>query len=104
VSRLVYRADAKRDLQAIFRYITRESGDANVGKAFVEALQRQCRHLAGPPGILGRARPELAPNLRSFAFHNYVILFHYERDRFEVVSVIEGHRDIDAHFRSGHSE
>jgi toxin ParE1/3/4 len=28
----------------------------------------------------------------------YVIFFRYEADRFEVLNILEGHRDIDAHF------
>ena len=37
--------------------------------------------------------------MRSFAFKGYVIFFRYEDDRFEVVNVLEGHRDVIAHFR-----
>lgn len=51
-------------------------------------------------GTLGRARPELRPDIRSFAFGNYTIFFRYLDDRFEVVNVLEGHRDFDAHFGS----
>ena len=38
-------------------------------------------------------------DMRSFAFKGYVIFFRYENDRFEVVNVFEGHRDIIAYFR-----
>lgn len=62
---------------------------------------RQCAKLAALPGVLGRARPELRPDIRSFAFRGYVIFFRYRGDRLEVVSVLEGHRDIDAHFSDG---
>lgn len=38
--------------------------------------------------------------MRSFAFRGYVIFFRYEADAVEVVNILEGHRDVDAHFRS----
>ena len=50
---------------------------------------------------MGRPRDELAPGLRSVAFRNYVIFFRYREDRFEVVSILEGHRDIDRLLGSG---
>ena len=40
------------------------------------------------------------PDLRSVAHKGYVILFRYGTETLEVVNSIEGHRDIDAHFRT----
>ena len=48
--------------------------------------------------MLGQARPDLLPGVRSFSQGNYLIFFRYEENRLEVVNVIEGHRDIAAHF------
>lgn len=96
--RLVYLAAAQRDLLSILEYITRESGSAAVGKAFTDRLQGRCAKLAALPGTLGRARPELRPDLRSSAFGSYVIFFRYRGDMLEVVNVLEGHRDIDGFF------
>ena len=96
--RLVYLASARHDLVSILEYITRESGSAAVGRRFVKQLRKQCAGLAELPGTLGRARPELRPDIRSFPFKSYVIFFRYVGDTFEVVNVLEGHRDIDAHF------
>ncbi len=99
--RLVYLASARRDLVAILVYLTRESGSPAIGRGFVDALRQQCRKLASLPGTLGRARPELRPDIRSFACKGYVIFFRYDGDVLEVVNVLEGHRDIDASFRDG---
>ncbi len=99
--RLVYLAAAERDLLSILDYITRESGSAAVGLGFTERLQAQCAKLASLPGTLGRARPELHPDLRSSALGNYVIFFRYRDDMLEVVNILEGHRDIDAFFSEG---
>jgi toxin ParE1/3/4 len=75
--RLVYLASARRDLASILDYITRESGSLAVGRRFVGRLRQQCLKLASLPGRLGRARPELRPDIRSFAFRGYVIFFRY---------------------------
>lgn len=84
-----------RDLKQIFAYIARESGSQEIGRGFVNILRQQCAKLAAFPGSIGNPRAELRPELRSFAFKGYVILFRYESDAFEVVNAIEGHRDIE---------
>ena len=99
--RLVYLAAAERDLLSILEYITRESGSVAIGVAFTDRLQAQCAKLASLTGTLGRARPELRPEIRSSAFGNYVIFFRYGDDTLEVVNILEGHRDIDAFFSKG---
>jgi toxin ParE1/3/4 len=100
VRRLVYLASARRDFADILEYITRESGSLAIGRGFVDLLRMQCRKLASLPGTLGRPRPELRPDIRSFPFKGYVIFFRYEGDLFEAVNVLEGHRDIIGYFRN----
>jgi len=90
---------AKADLVNILEYITRQSGSLIIGRRFAGALRHQCRKLAALPGTLGRARPELRPDIRSLAFKGYVIFFRYIDDTFEVVNIIEGHRDIEALYK-----
>ena len=96
---VVYLASAKRDFRAIQRYLTRQSRSIDVGVVFVEALQRQCQRLAALPGTLGRSRPELGAGIRGFPYRSYVIFFRYDTDIFEIVNVLEGHRDVIGHFR-----
>lgn len=93
-----YLDSAKQDFIDIFRYISHESGSSVTGQQFVGTLRTKCRYLAGLPGHLGRARPELRPDIRSFAFRGYVIFFRYIDEAFEVVNVLEGHRDIESAF------
>jgi plasmid stabilization system protein ParE len=95
--RLRYLPAAQRDLVGILTFIAQQSGSLTLAQDFVTRLRRQCRHLAQLPGTLGRARPELRPDIRSFPFGNYVIFFRYLDDTFEVVNVLEGHRDIERH-------
>ncbi len=96
---LVYLASARRDLADILEYITRTSGSLTTGQRFVDVHRQQCRKLAVLPGTLGRARPELRPDIRSFVIKNYVIFFRYEGSTVEIVDILEGHRDIITYFR-----
>lgn len=98
--RLVYLTLARRDFADIPKYITRESGSLAIGRGFVDLLRMQCRKLASLPGTLGRPRPELRPDIRSFPFKGYMTFFRYKDDMFEVVNVLEGHRDIIGYFRN----
>ena len=96
--RAVFLASVQADLVRILSYIARMSGSVTVAQRFVWELRDYCHHLASLPGTLGRARPELRPDLRSVPYKNYVIFFRYVDDHFEVVNILEGHRDIIAYF------
>ena len=96
---LSYGAAAQRDLRAIARYIAKESGSPETARRFVAQLRQQCEKLASLPGTLGRARPELYPDLRSSPFKGYVIFFRYVDDSLEIANILEGHRDIDSFFK-----
>ncbi|MBO3759549.1 type II toxin-antitoxin system RelE/ParE family toxin [Ciceribacter sp. L1K22] len=96
--RLRYLESAKADLLNIMTYIASQSGDVALARSFVDRLRARCRNLASLPGELGRPRPELRTDVRSFAYRGYVIFFRYVDDVLEVVAVLEGHRDIDNHF------
>lgn len=96
--RLILLDAARADLGDVLDYITRQSGSQAVGRNFAGTLLAQCRKLAALPGTLGRARPELLPGIRSFPFRGYVIFFRYGDDVLEVINVLEGHRDMAAHF------
>lgn len=98
MARLRYLDSARADFLSILDYVNRQSGDVALARQFVEKLRRNCRHLASLPGQMGRPRPELRPDVRSVAFGSYVIFFRYVGDDFQVVNVLEGHRDIDGYF------
>jgi toxin ParE1/3/4 len=94
--KLVILESAAADLGEIQDYIAADNPTRAV--SFRRELVQHCKKLAGLPGTHGRARPELRTDLRSVVYRGYVILFRYTRDRFEVLNIIEGHRDIDALF------
>lgn len=95
--KLVIGRAARNDILEIAHYIGRESGQPAIAQAFVAELRQQCAHMAALPGMLGRARPELAAGLRSSAFGNYVIFFQYLPGTLRVARIIEGHRDMPRH-------
>ena len=96
---LVYLASARRDLSDILFYVAQTSGSVVVARRFVDILMQQCRKMASLPTVLGRLRPEIRHDIRSFTFRSYLILFRYADDVFEVVNILEGHRDIRSAFR-----
>jgi plasmid stabilization system protein ParE len=85
--RLRYLQSAKSDLVDILTYITQESGSLATGRRFVARLRQQCESLGRLPGTLGRPRPELREDIRSFPFRGYVIFFRYVADAVEIVDI-----------------
>jgi toxin ParE1/3/4 len=99
VPRLVFTHSAQANLIEIADYIEGSSGSPEVAERFTEDLVARCAHLAELPGVLGRARPELFPDLRSMPHGNYVIFFRYVASTFEVVNILERHRDVTTYFK-----
>ena len=96
--RATFLASVRNDLLAILTYIADESGSVAVGDAFVRKLRAKCHKLAALQNTMGRGRPELPAGIRSFPYMGYVIFFRYVGERFEVVNILEGHRDVDSYF------
>ncbi|OCJ11624.1 plasmid stabilization protein [Rhizobium sp. AC27/96] len=98
MARLRYTADAQNDILDVLVFIARQSGSPKIALEFTGQLRRKCADPAALPGQMGRRRPELRDDVRSFAYRGYVIFFRYVGDVFEVLNVLEGHRDFDTHF------
>jgi toxin ParE1/3/4 len=97
--RLLFTPTALTDLVTIQDYITCSSRQITVAEHFISKLTDYCQHLATLPGLMGSARPELMPNLRSVVYGNYVLFLRYPDDTLlEIIHIIEGHRDINAFF------
>lgn len=97
--KLSFTSEALGNIADITAYIALESGSRSVAEAFVGKVKAKCEKMASLPGVLGRERSELKPDLRSVAFKSYVIFFRYIGDVLEVVTVLEGHRDFATCFR-----
>jgi toxin ParE1/3/4 len=98
VPKLRWLPSAQANLVDIVEYITRQSGNAAVARRFYKILRDKCAKLASLRATVGVARPELRQDIRSFPFRGYIIFFRYREGVFEVINVIEGHRDFDAFF------
>lgn len=96
--RVVFTEWAIESLADIAFYIAQESGSRAVANAFDAKLRAECRRLASLPGHMGIQRPELGEDIRSTPFGNYVIFFRYRGEAFEIITILEGHRDIPRAF------
>ncbi|MHC2088686.1 type II toxin-antitoxin system RelE/ParE family toxin [Methylobacterium sp. CM6244] len=85
MSKVRFLAFARTNLVDILGHVTEISGSLTTAQGFVARLRRQCHRLATLPGRLGRARPELPSDLRSFPCESYVIFFRYEAGTVEIV-------------------
>ena len=64
---------------------------------FLDSLEETCELLAEHP-LIGRPRPELGDNLRSFPFGNYLIFYVPGADGIDIARVIYGGRDLPGVF------
>ncbi len=83
---------ARADLDTLDDYIAQDDPDAadRLAARFHEAFAR----LAGLP-LLGRPRPELGSDIRSFIVGNYVILYSPADTGIHVHRVLHGRRDME---------
>jgi plasmid stabilization system protein ParE len=95
---LRYLASARLDIAQIQAYVTRESRSLAIGRGFARQLRLKCTQLASLPGQMGRARDEISEGLRSSAYKGHIIFFRYVGDEFQIVNILEGHRDAARHF------
>jgi toxin ParE1/3/4 len=82
---------ANSDVEGILLYIL----DLNPGAAqgFLDSLEQSCQLIAEHP-MIGRQRPELGEDLRSFPVGNYLIFYVPCADGIDVARVIYGGRDL----------
>jgi toxin ParE1/3/4 len=85
------RRRARADLDAIWNYIATDSNKA--ADAMLERIRSVYKMLVQNP-LAGRQRPDLEPNLRSFAVDNYIVFYIPRSAGIEVVRVVHGRQDI----------
>ena len=61
---------------------------------FIEALRQVAQGLADQP-LMGRARPELGTNRRSFPHGDYVVIYRPSDEGAEIARIVHGARDIE---------
>jgi toxin ParE1/3/4 len=95
MQRVTRRPLAALDILDIWDHIAEDSIEQ--ADRWVERLDEKFKLIATQP-LMGRARDELAANLRSFPFGRYVIFYEPIGDGIDVVRVLHSARDIDAVF------
>lgn len=95
--RLVIAPEARQDLREIRDYIAKDNPVA--ARRVVTRVRDLARALAAAPA-LGRERPELGANLRSFVADRHVLFYRplTAEAGIELVRVLHGARDLDAIF------
>jgi toxin ParE1/3/4 len=96
MARVTRRPQAEADILEIWDYIAEDSVvDAD---RWLDRLDEKLALWATQP-LMGRARDELAPGIRSLALGRYVVFFEPLQDGIDVVRVLHGSRDIDTTFK-----
>ena len=89
---------AEAQLDDIWLYIARESGSVDTAIRIVQNIV-DCFWLLARSPRMGRRRPDLSPELRSFAAGDYVLLYSIEDgDVVLIHCVFHGSRDIESFF------
>ena len=98
MARITQRPLAAADILDIWDHIAEDSIEQ--ADRWVDKLDAKFKLIATQP-LMGRARDELAADLRSFPFGRYVIFYMPMGSGIDVVRVLHGARDIDAVFGDG---
>ena len=79
----------------IWEYIARDNPGAADG--FIDSIYHKCRLLAERPEI-GKERPEIRQDIRSFPVGNYLIFYHPQDGITTIDRVLSGYQDIPSLF------
>jgi toxin ParE1/3/4 len=90
---VVIRPQALLDLAEIWAFIANDS--VKHADKFAMLVDTQFRALGRRPH-LGRNRPELAADLRSFPIGRYVIFYRAQDSGVEITRVLHGARDVES--------
>jgi toxin ParE1/3/4 len=92
MARVVYSDIAKADLREIWDHVSDDS--LLQADRLIERFRSKLAHLA-KWNTLGRPRPEMALNCRSYPFGKYCFFFRPIDNGIEVIRVIHSARDLD---------
>jgi len=93
MARVVVRPRASEDLAEIWAHIAKDS--VKRADTFAVLIDEHLLALAWCP-YMGRSRPELAPQLRSFPIGQSVIFYLPHPKGVEIVRVLHGARDMES--------
>jgi toxin ParE1/3/4 len=82
---------AEQDLIDIWLWIAADNPPA--ADRLLDRIDATCGRLADNPRM-GPARPDIAPDARSFVVGRYLVLYRLVDDGIEIVRVLHGARDV----------
>jgi toxin ParE1/3/4 len=89
---------AEADLDDIWLYVAKESGNMDVATRLINAITRRFFFLASFPYV-GRARdPDFGAGTRSASVGEYVIVYCVDGQDVLILRVVHGRRDLEALF------
>ena len=86
---------AERDLESIWVHVAERNYDA--ADALIDEILEVAKKLAKWPEM-GRARPELHPDIRSFPVGSYMVFYRVLPDALQVARVLHQRRDVESLF------
>jgi toxin ParE1/3/4 len=96
MAELRFSGEALNDLAEISNYTARQWGEAR-SESYIRALG-DCFALLAETPFIGRARPELAPDVRSWVCQEHAIFYTLEKDAVVIIRVLGSRRDIRSLF------
>lgn len=87
--------EARSDLEEIWLYIAHDNPEA--ADKYIRAIVSRFPTLASMP-LMGRERPELSAELRSFVVGHHVVFYRPFDSGIEIVRVLDGVRDLPPFF------
>ncbi len=93
MARLFQSPQAIQDFDDIWFYIAQDNPPA--ADCFIDLLLEKALALSMDP-LIGRARPDLAPDLRSFPVKAYMLYYRPISDGIELVRILHSSRDVEA--------
>jgi len=87
---------AAKDLVQIARY-TAENWGRQQRRRYLDQLESRFQWLAENP-VLGRNRPEIGPDVRSFQQGSHLIFYREKSERLEILGLVHQSMDIDTYF------
>lgn len=96
MKRIRFSADAHREIAEIVQYLYERNPFA--AHRFLGLVDEKCELLAERP-LIGRLRPELGEEIRSFVAGNYLMFYVPGSEGIDVYHVIYGGRDLSRIFK-----
>ncbi|GAT31662.1 toxin ParE1/3/4 [Terrimicrobium sacchariphilum] len=97
MARLLRTPQSQKDFEEIWDFIADDN--PNAADSLLRLLDETASLLARAPG-LGRKRPEILPEVRSFPVGNYVLYYFPIADGIQLLRVLHGARDINTDYFS----